>query len=347
MDPATMAAIASAAGPVIGKLFGGGPQEQRDILLNEEQVRRGQREADRALTTAQGFGPFTGENFAGMTPDQIEALRRSGRFADVNQGLGQSLIDQGSGLMQPGMQIGANAQSLFDRAMSRDPAQARERALSEATGSRTQELIDAATRDASRVLNEQTLPGIQQGITETGNRNSSRAGAAEAVARRGTSEMIADTSANIRQGMFDSVLNDNSRTEVSADQAALGANSQLGTSLDRGLGLTTTGLGAQAGLNDQLLRTGTLEQQQQQAALDAERARYDDQRFDGFNVLDRYNQGIGGPISVGSVASGGGNRVGNAAAGFSAIGQAVGSLRDGFGQRKQAQGPNTAVINRT
>jgi len=336
MDPVTMAAIASRAAPVIGKLFGGGGQTQTNEILNKDQIQRGQKEADLALDSAKGFGPFTGPNFAGMTPEQIEALRRTGRFANVNEGLGQGLVDQGAQLMQPGLQTGQNSQSLFASAMNRSPEASRARAMAEATGDRSQGLVDAATRDAQRALTEQTLPGIQQGITATGNRNSSRAGAAEAVARRGTADMIADTSSQIRQSMYDTALTDDYRRQVSADQLALGANSQLGTSLDRGLGLQTTGLGAQSGLNNELLRAGQYQQGQNQAEMGAARARFDDQRFDGFNVLDRYNQGIGGPIQTGASTSGNPD-VGGAIGAASPLIAGISSI---FGRKK---GPATSL----
>src|SRR3546814_17606188 len=59
-------------------------------------------------------------------------------------------------------------------------------------------MIDANSRDVVRNLNEETLPGIDRQATATGGINSSRAGVAAAIARRGAEDRVADISASIR-----------------------------------------------------------------------------------------------------------------------------------------------------
>lgn len=300
MDPATMAMIGSTAASTLGGLFGGDKKKNKTTIdfLNKPQMQRVQEGADVALSEAERMGPYQGDYYAGFNPLQRDAVQRTAGFSDANAGLGQGLVFDGQALKDQGLAIGSNAQSIFDQAMSRSPEAAREAAMGEATGGRTQSLIDAALRDTTRQLTEQTLPGIQDGITATGNRNSSRAGAAEAVATRGAQDRMADVSAQIRQNAYDQALSDDYRRTVSNDQLALGSNSQLGSVYDRGVGTIQTGINTEQGLNSSLMGAGTALQGNDQLRLEADRARFDDMRFDGFNILDRYNQTIGGPQGI-------------------------------------------------
>lgn len=308
---------------MFNQLFGSGTTTQETQFLNEDQIRRGQRTADGALTTAQRIGPYQGEYYAGFNPTQTGAINRAVDFADQNRNLGQGFVFGGQSLLSDGSGIGSNAQAIFDRSFGRTPDAARDAALAEATGTRTQGLIDAAIRDTTRQLTEETLPGIQRDITATGNRNSSRAGAAEAVATRAAQDRIADVSSQIRQSAYDTALNDDYRRQVTNDQTALGANSQLGSVYDRGLGTVQTGLATEAGLNSSQLAAGTALQGDAQARLNADRTRFDDIRFDGFNILDRYNSGIGGPIVSGQTVNDGSGA-------FQRFGQGLNGLAEGF-----------------
>jgi len=59
-------------------------------------------------------------------------------------------------------------------------------------------MIQAATRDAQRTFNEDTIRGINQNAAATGNTNSTRAGIAAGVAQRGIADFVGDTSASMR-----------------------------------------------------------------------------------------------------------------------------------------------------
>jgi hypothetical protein len=63
-------------------------------------------------------------------------------------------------------------------------------------------MIDAASRDVSRNLYENEIPGINRAGTGSGNINSSRAGVAEGVAVRGAADRVGDISSNIRGDAF-------------------------------------------------------------------------------------------------------------------------------------------------
>tara|TARA_R110002153_G_scaffold57817_6_gene158824 strand:+ start:4632 stop:5693 length:1062 start_codon:yes stop_codon:yes gene_type:complete len=67
--------------------------------------------------------------------------------------------------------------------------------------------IDASTRDVGRVLNEQTLTGIQSSAAGTGNSGSSRAGIMAGVAVRGAQDRAGDIAANMRGQAYNNALN--------------------------------------------------------------------------------------------------------------------------------------------
>lgn len=315
-----------------GKLFGSGSSSQTTTTdyLNEDQILRGQRTADEALTAAQRMGAYQGDYYAGLNDTQLGAINRTTDFVNTNSNLGQNMISSGQNMMTQGQNTGANAQAIFDRAMSYDSNAAREAAMAEATGERTQGLIDAALRDTTTQLTESTLPGLQQDITSVGGRNSSRAGALEANAISDAQDRMADVSSQIRSDAYNSALNDDYRNRVSNDQLALSGNSQLGTAYDRGMGTVQTGLDTEAGLTNAQLMAGGALQADNQARLDADRMKYNDLRMDGFNVLNAYNQGIGGPIVSGQTTT-----ADSGAGIFQRFGSGMKGLADGLGSIAQ------------
>lgn len=107
--------------------------------------------------------------------------------------------------------------------------------------------IDAANRDVSRTLNEQTLPGIDRQASATGNINSSRAGVAAGVAQRGAADQMADTAATMRSQAYNNGLQ-LGQNDRSSQIAA------LSNAIDKYTGLANSGVNAlssssQVGLN--------------------------------------------------------------------------------------------------
>ena len=93
---------------------------------------------------------FTGSTYAGLDPMQMRGITGMGAFGDRSLGLGSSFMDTGQGFAQ-------NAQSIFDRAGGRTLDDAVDYA---ASSPQAQSLIEAAMRNSTRRLEEQTLPGI-------------------------------------------------------------------------------------------------------------------------------------------------------------------------------------------
>ena len=83
---------------------------------------------------------------------QMRGITGMGAFGDRALGLGSSFMDTGQGFAQ-------NAQNIFDRAGGRTLDDAVNYA---ASSPQAQSLIEAAMRDSTRRLEEQTLPGIDR-----------------------------------------------------------------------------------------------------------------------------------------------------------------------------------------
>lgn len=123
----------------------------------------------------------------------------------------------------------STAQGLVQQAGGPNPAQA---ALS--TGGQfandpvVQAQIDAAASDVTRNFSETTMPGLNAAASAGGNMNSARAGAAEAVARRGAEDRIAATAATIRGNAFNQGVGASLTGNEQNNSLALGANAQAG-----------------------------------------------------------------------------------------------------------------------
>ena len=91
--------------------------------------------------------------------------------------------------------------------------------------------IDAANRDVNRNLTENTLPQIRAAAMASGNANSSREGALEAISTRGAADRMADTSAAMRGAAY----------SQGASLGAQGYNQGLSTAVGAGTALNSNG----------------------------------------------------------------------------------------------------------
>lgn len=118
------------------------------------------------------------------------------------------------------------AQDLAARAQQDLNAALRGAAMGYVDQTRVQSQVDAATRDVARTLGESTLPGLNARAAAGGNLNSSRAGAAESVARRAAEDRAADLASGIRTEAFNTGLNAALAANQQQGALALGANQQ-------------------------------------------------------------------------------------------------------------------------
>jgi hypothetical protein len=188
-----------------------------------------------ASQAGQGAGALMGattpfvQNASGLAANGIGGMNATTQGvltgAANGQTLGQTTASGAAGLSA---QQGAltTAQSLTDRAAG-DPNAA---ILAGANGYVNNDLlqgqIDAVNRDVSRTLSEETLPGLNARAMAGGNVNSARAGAAEAIARRGAEDRAADNAATIRADAYKTGLSTSLAAQDQQNSLALGANAQ-------------------------------------------------------------------------------------------------------------------------
>lgn len=234
-------------------------------------------------------GPYTGSWYAGPNNMQTAANGALYNMGMNNMSTGRNIMDQSSGFV-------GNANDLFSRfsGLANRPDM-----MSKATDYATNNMdpiVTALMRDDRRTLTEQTLPGINQAASGSGNANSSRAGVADALANRAYNDRVAD----VRSDVFNSLRNaslSQSNTEFDQANNALSnagtANNALGNSFTTGSNLATAG-------GNTALGAGTNQQGWDQGAIDAARNQYD--YTTGYN----YNLGkdYGSFLSQGSPGAG-------------------------------------------
>ena len=151
-------------------------------------------------------------------------------------------------------------------------------------------LTDAALRDSTRMLTQNTLPGINRAASASGNANSSRAGVADAIAMRDYNDRAADTAAGIRSNLVNQSLAQQQRDFANAMAANQGLAGAFGTGVNTG----NTGL-------SNMINAGAGFQKDAQQQLNTDRAAFEDQRDFDMNAYTRYMSGILGraPMSPG------------------------------------------------
>ena len=222
-----------------------------------------------ALQNALNTGTFGGPTYAGLNEMQTGALNE--QF-----GLGQTANQYGGNLAQIGSGFGANYNDLFNQAMG---GNAMQNAIDYATANRGA-LVDAALRDSTRQLTEQTLPGINRAASATGNVNSSRAGIADALATRAYGDRAADVSADITNTLMNQSLAQQQRDFANAMSANQGLANAFGTGLSSGF----------KGLGQQLAAGGAFQQDQQNQFTDAQNRFERDRDFE----MDQYAKFMSG-----------------------------------------------------
>ncbi len=293
MDPATAMMVGQLGGSLIGGFMGNKSAKQDRAAeaeanrmrmmpymdarpYTQDMMRRGQG----ALNSALDAGYYQGPTYAGLNPIQNQAIQNIA-------GVGTRTAQDANQFMDAGRGFGTNYLDIYNRA-SQNPL---DNAVNYATAN-TEPLLRAAMRDDYRGLTEQTLPGIGQGASATGNTNSSRAGIAEAVAQRAYDDRSADVAANIQDKLI-------SRS-MQADQNQL---ANMTTANQNLAGTYSTGFGNAGTAADYMQNAGGMLRQEQQGIYDNQRGQFEGNRDYNLDQIMRYNAGILGrtPTSTGGV----------------------------------------------
>lgn len=248
-----------------------------------------------ALGGVLDTGVYTGDTYAGPNAFQTDTANAMGN-------IGGNMIAAGNTMMGQNNQFGANANNLYSQfqGLSEEAKRDRLATAMDYAANNGSSLVDAAMRDDRRNLEENTLTGINLNASGTGNMNSSRAGVADAVARRAYDDRRADVAAGIQDRLIDRSLAQQSQQFIdqgSALNSAGNANQQVMNAYNTGL--NTLGEGANFGMN-----AGNALQGYDQARLNDDRQRFEDARDFEMRQRMNYQSGILGkaPNSPSNVA---------------------------------------------
>lgn len=233
---------------------------------------------------------YQGDYVAGARPEQVDSFKNALNYTTGAGNDGNALgmdVSQDAALGGAGA-VGGATSGLFNFANS-DPTQHNIDAAGKyADNGFLNGQINAALRDPTRQLTEQTLPGINRGAAGTGNLNSSRTGVAEGIAQRGYADRAADVSAQMRGDAYQNGL----QTAQGDTTARLGA---LTTAGNLGQGALSTGLqgignsiDSQAKMNDMATVAGSMLQSSDQSAIDNDLAKYNAMLSQPYQNLEQY-----------------------------------------------------------
>ena len=172
--------------------------------------------------------------------------------------------------------FGQNYADIFNKARAGGMASAQDYAMNN-----SQPLVDAAMRDATRTLYEGTLPTINRQASASGNANSSRAGVADALARRAYDDRRADVTADIQDKLMGRSL-----TQFNRDISnQMSANDALKNTFGIGFNLAPAAL-------DYVNKGEGVLQRDEQNQLDDARNFFEGNRDFRYNALNSFGSGI-------------------------------------------------------
>lgn len=201
---------------------------------------------DKSATEMMRQYALTG-SMPGASPGADPALRGATTSA-ATTGLGS--VGQAQGVAQGVAERAADPNAGINAAVNGGTTFANSAGLNEQ--------IDAASRDVMRNLNENEIRGIRQNANATGGANSSRAGAAEAIATRGAADRVGDIAAQMRGAAYSQGGSLGAGTFAAGLTAGNGAASNLNTNgaVGGNLATTVTGQQQQQGQFDTTSRLG-------------------------------------------------------------------------------------------
>lgn len=271
----------------MGKLEGGS-SKSKDYLWGPQQqyLKTGMANAQGVYDSKAGTPWYSGELFAGLNGGGQDILsharammERSGLSSGELSGAGSRLMGNGMGGLDEAM------------ARLRDPNGALNMGNAFANSDVANGLVDAASRDVTRNLNEEQLPALNLRAIGSGNMNSSRTGAKEGILTRGAQDRIADTSAGIRGALFDRGA---SEYGAGADRLWNGVMGSLG----QGAGMFGQALSQGFDAQNNLMSALGFEQGNRQGANDAEFSRWQGNDTRAFDLLQQLFGMIGGNLGT-------------------------------------------------
>ncbi len=232
-------------------------------------IKRNYDSAEANLQNVQSQGAYTGKTYAGPNDMQIQGNNYIGN-------MGAAGAEGAYNLTQGGQAFGQNANDIYNSSQADRMGNAQNYAMNNSQG-----LVNSAMRDDRRNLQENTLTGINQNASGTGNMNSSRAGVADAIANRGYDDRRADVTSDINQQLMDQSLdqqNQQFKDQVMANNGVSNAYSQ--------------GINSMGTMGDFMTGAGGNMQGFEQGQYNDNLMNYNAQRDFGLDQNIKYQQGI-------------------------------------------------------
>jgi hypothetical protein len=311
----TAGQVFSAVAPgIVGGLLGGsssGSQTQASEPWAEQKpyLTEGFANAKIEYDKAAALGNYQGQYTANTNPFQTQGYNGAAQFAQ-GQGMNASgqMLQSGMGNMQYGNQYGVNAQAQYGQLQGSDPTQAIIGAAGQyANNPYMDSMVDAASRDVNRNLNEQQLTGLDLAASGSGNMNSSRTGVAQGIMQRGASDQIGDISAQLRGGAYNNGLNMGQSQYNQNINQQMNANGQLLTAGNYGLNATGQGLNAGYNAQDATATAGAGLQNLDQNQINGSMAQFNNNQNNGLNLAGKYQSLINGNFGSTSTSTGTGS----------------------------------------
>lgn len=232
-------------------------------------IERSYDRAEGALNDSLEQGAYQGQTYADQNPYFQAGNHYMGGMGAMG---GQGAFD----VMQQGQGFANNYADLYQQGGADRMQTAQDYAIENSGG-----LVNAAMRDDRRNLEENTMPGINQGASGSGNMNSSRAGIAEAVANRGYDDRKADVTAGIQQNLMGQSINQ--QNQQFSDQM------RANQGLQQGYG---QGINAMNQFGNMMTGAGNNFMNYQQGYMNDQRNRYENQRDFALDQNIKYQGGI-------------------------------------------------------
>lgn len=207
---------------------------------------------------------YQGELYAQTDPLTQQAVGATGTFVNGQGSTNASnLTSAGTSLLDPTAYQGAL--SAYSTAAGTDPTQQNiTDASAYASNPYLDGQIDAASRDITRNLYENQLPGINSAASGSGNINSTRAGVADGIAMRGAQDQIGDIAATMRGNAYDQGLQLAQIANATNLNAMGNAAGLYGNSVSQGGNLVNSGNAMTLGNINAESNAGQINQQNQQ-----------------------------------------------------------------------------------
>lgn len=298
MDPVTVGIGASVLGGLAGSQGSGGgttTSSSNPWEPQQDYLKYGFGSAKDALGNALQNPVYNGQRVAGLNPFQTSGANWLGNFTQSNGfNTANAVNGAATGMLNGGAAYGGNANDIYARASADPTGQILNTASQYANNPYVNGLIDSSSRDVTRNLYENQLPGVGLRASGTGNTNSTRAGVESAILQRGAADRLTDLSSNIRSQFFNTGLAQGQNQYNQNLSNMLNANSGLLNSYNAGLNGAGVGQGIAAGNFDALNAAGGLYQNQNQNELTANMNQFNEGNANPLSYIQQYMQTVGG-----------------------------------------------------